>query len=217
MPGSNRCWKSSFGLLRAQEKPQINPSRCEQAMENGAFSSSFSMESKPCRFATDTSNPRRPRGDAKRIALPVSGDDPKAKAVVMKLIHINDLGFDAVDRGSLDEPTWYACVYGTDHISEGGTPRSQQSCRKRALQFQATEKNSRNLRETCLEPRRFRKVLRKIGAVTKLTMVTTPFHYRSRRFSRQLSFQPTFALRSILPNRRRSVWLRHSDDSRRWS
>jgi predicted dinucleotide-binding enzyme len=43
----------------------------------------------------------RPQGDPERIALPVAGDDPVAKAVVMDLI--NELGFDAVDAGSLDE------------------------------------------------------------------------------------------------------------------
>jgi predicted dinucleotide-binding enzyme len=36
-----------------------------------------------------------------RIALPVSGDDAKAKEVVMKLV--NDIGFDPVDAGGLDE------------------------------------------------------------------------------------------------------------------
>jgi len=36
-----------------------------------------------------------------RVALPVAGDDPAAKAVVTRLI--NDLGFDAVDAGGLDE------------------------------------------------------------------------------------------------------------------
>jgi predicted dinucleotide-binding enzyme len=43
----------------------------------------------------------RPRGTPNRIALPVAGDDAKAKAVVMKLV--DDLGFDPVDAGSLDE------------------------------------------------------------------------------------------------------------------
>lgn len=57
----------------------------------------------------------RPRGTPNRIALPVAGDDPKAKGVVMKLI--DDLGFDAVDTGSLDE-SWRqqpgTPVYGAD-------------------------------------------------------------------------------------------------------
>jgi predicted dinucleotide-binding enzyme len=43
----------------------------------------------------------RPQGDPERIALPVAGDDPVAKKVVMDLI--NELGFDAVDAGTIDE------------------------------------------------------------------------------------------------------------------
>ena len=43
----------------------------------------------------------RPAGTPGRIALPVAGDDPEAKAVVMRLL--DELGFDSVDAGSLDE------------------------------------------------------------------------------------------------------------------
>jgi hypothetical protein len=43
----------------------------------------------------------RPKGDRDRIALPVAGDNAHAKSVVMNLI--NELGFDAVDAGTLDE------------------------------------------------------------------------------------------------------------------
>ena len=43
----------------------------------------------------------RPRGDRERIALPVAGDDPNAKAVVSQLI--DELGFDPVDAGGLDD------------------------------------------------------------------------------------------------------------------
>jgi 8-hydroxy-5-deazaflavin:NADPH oxidoreductase len=41
----------------------------------------------------------RPRGPG-RLALPVAGDDPKAKQVVMQLV--DELGFDGVDAGGLD-------------------------------------------------------------------------------------------------------------------
>ena len=41
----------------------------------------------------------RPRGSPGRTALPVAGDDAKAKAVVLQLI--DELGFDAVDAGGL--------------------------------------------------------------------------------------------------------------------
>jgi predicted dinucleotide-binding enzyme len=50
-----------------------------------------------------------------RIALPVAGDDPAAKAVVLRLI--DELGFDGVDAGTLDE-SWRqqpgTPVYGAD-------------------------------------------------------------------------------------------------------
>jgi predicted dinucleotide-binding enzyme len=62
----------------------------------------------------------RPKGSPSRIALPVGGDDPKAKAVVMRLI--DDLGFDPVDAGGLDE-SWRqqpgTPVYATDYNAEG--------------------------------------------------------------------------------------------------
>jgi len=60
-------------------------------------------------------NDGRPPGDRERIALPVAGDDPNAKAVVSRLI--DDLGFDAVDAGGLDD-SWRqqpgTPVYGAD-------------------------------------------------------------------------------------------------------
>lgn len=43
----------------------------------------------------------RPQGAADRMALPVAGDDPAAKKVVMDIIE--ELGFTAVDAGTLDE------------------------------------------------------------------------------------------------------------------
>jgi len=43
----------------------------------------------------------RPPGDRERLALPVAGDDSTAKAVVSRLI--DELGFDAVDAGGIDD------------------------------------------------------------------------------------------------------------------
>lgn len=43
----------------------------------------------------------KPKGAPDRIALPVAGDDPKAKSVVMQLV--DEIGFDPVDAGSLDD------------------------------------------------------------------------------------------------------------------
>jgi 8-hydroxy-5-deazaflavin:NADPH oxidoreductase len=57
----------------------------------------------------------KPKGAKGRIALPVAGDDRRAKDVVIRLL--DELGFDAVDAGSLDE-SWRqqpaTPVYGTD-------------------------------------------------------------------------------------------------------
>ncbi len=62
----------------------------------------------------------RPAGAPDRIALPVAGDDPAAKAVVMALI--DEIGFDAVAAGGLDE-SWRqqpgTPVYGADLNAEG--------------------------------------------------------------------------------------------------
>jgi predicted dinucleotide-binding enzyme len=61
-----------------------------------------------------------PSGAVWRIALPVSGDDAAAKSVVAQLV--NDLGFDPVDVGGLDE-SWRqqpgSPVYGKDFDAEG--------------------------------------------------------------------------------------------------
>ncbi|SCG76544.1 NADPH-dependent F420 reductase [Micromonospora humi] len=62
----------------------------------------------------------KPAGTAGRIALPVAGDDADAKQVVMGLV--DELGFDAVDAGTLDE-SWRqqpdTPVYGTDRDADG--------------------------------------------------------------------------------------------------
>lgn len=62
----------------------------------------------------------RPAGDPARIALPVAGDDEAAKRTVMALV--DELGFDPVDAGGLDE-SWRqqpgTPVYGTDRDATG--------------------------------------------------------------------------------------------------
>jgi predicted dinucleotide-binding enzyme len=42
-----------------------------------------------------------PPGDERRLGIPISGDDPEAKALVARLI--DEIGFDAVDAGTLAE------------------------------------------------------------------------------------------------------------------
>ena len=62
----------------------------------------------------------KPSGTPGRIALPVAGDDPAFKEVVLRLV--DELGFDGVDAGGLDE-SWRqqpdTPVYGTNHDAEG--------------------------------------------------------------------------------------------------
>jgi predicted dinucleotide-binding enzyme len=61
-----------------------------------------------------------PAGAPGRIALPVAGDDPAAKATVIALL--DEIGFDGVDAGTIDE-SWRqqpgTPVYGADLDVEG--------------------------------------------------------------------------------------------------
>jgi predicted dinucleotide-binding enzyme len=81
----------------------------------------------------------RPAGALGRIALPVAGDRPNDKKVVMNLI--NELGFDAVDAGSLDE-SWRqqpaTPVYATDFDAEGVRRALSEATRERKPQWRAT-------------------------------------------------------------------------------
>jgi 8-hydroxy-5-deazaflavin:NADPH oxidoreductase len=82
----------------------------------------------------------RPKGAATRIALPIAGDDPRAKEVVMLLVE--QLGFDPVDAGGLDE-SWRqqpgTPVYTSDLNADGVRRALAQASSKRPPQFQATE------------------------------------------------------------------------------
>ena len=77
-----------------------------------------------------------------RLAMPVAGDDAVAKAVVMELI--DELGFDPVDAGGLDN-SWRqqpgTPVYGADLNAEGVRRALAQASSKRGPQFQATAKS----------------------------------------------------------------------------
>jgi 8-hydroxy-5-deazaflavin:NADPH oxidoreductase len=70
--------------------------------------------------ARDIMEQGRPKGDPDRLALPVAGDDAQAKSVVMALI--DELGFDPVDDGGLDD-SWRqqpgTPVYGVRLDAEG--------------------------------------------------------------------------------------------------
>jgi 8-hydroxy-5-deazaflavin:NADPH oxidoreductase len=80
----------------------------------------------------------QPPGTKGRIALPVAGDDAKAKATVMRLVE--ELGFDAVDAGTLDE-SWRqqpgSPVYGTDFDAAGVRRALAEAKRERPADFSA--------------------------------------------------------------------------------
>ncbi len=82
----------------------------------------------------------RPAGSRGRIALPVAGDDNHAKEAVIRLV--DELGFDAVDAGGLDE-SWRqqpgTPVYATDFDAEGVRRALAQASQERRPKWQATE------------------------------------------------------------------------------
>lgn len=80
----------------------------------------------------------KPSGSPGRIALPVSGDDKAAKKVVIRLL--DELGFDGVDAGGLDE-SWRqqpaTPVYATDLDAAGVRRALSQASPERPPQFRA--------------------------------------------------------------------------------
>lgn len=82
----------------------------------------------------------KPAGTKGRIALPVAGDDEKAKSLVMKIV--DEIGFDPVDAGGLDE-SWKqqpdTPVYATDHDAEGVRRALAQASQQRKPEWRATD------------------------------------------------------------------------------
>ena len=81
----------------------------------------------------------KPKGTPGRIALPVAGDDAAAKAKVMTLV--DELGFDPVDAGGLDE-SWRqqpgSLVYAKDHDASGVRNGLEEAQKERSPQWSAT-------------------------------------------------------------------------------
>jgi predicted dinucleotide-binding enzyme len=81
----------------------------------------------------------RPAGAPGRIALPVAGDDQAAKEVVLRLV--DELGFDPVDAGGLDE-SWRqqpgSPVYTADLDAEGVRRALAAASPERPAEFRAT-------------------------------------------------------------------------------
>ncbi len=73
----------------------------------------------------------QPAGTPGRIALPVAGDDERAKAIVLKLV--DEIGFDGVDAGGLNE-SWrqqpgtpvYAADFDAQGVREGLSKASKE-------------------------------------------------------------------------------------------
>jgi hypothetical protein len=83
----------------------------------------------------------KPAGSPGRIALPVAGDDPTAKAVVIDLL--DQLGFDGVDAGGLED-SWRqqpgTPVYGADLDADGVKRALAVASPERPAEFRAVSK-----------------------------------------------------------------------------
>lgn len=81
----------------------------------------------------------KPAGSPDRIALPVAGDDPTAKAVVVDLL--DQIGFDGVDAGGLED-SWRqqpgTPVYGADLDAEGVRRALAEASPERLAEFRAS-------------------------------------------------------------------------------
>ena len=85
----------------------------------------------------------RPANTPGRLALPVAGDDARAKQIVLRLI--NELGFDGVDAGRLDD-SWRqqpgTPVYDKKLESSGVRHALAEAREERLPQWRATGKSS---------------------------------------------------------------------------
>jgi 8-hydroxy-5-deazaflavin:NADPH oxidoreductase len=84
----------------------------------------------------------KPKGTPGRIALPVAGDDPKAKAVVMQLV--DEIGFDPIDDGTLEE-SWRqqpgSPVYTKDFDAQGVRRALSEATPQRKPEYTGTAKS----------------------------------------------------------------------------
>jgi 8-hydroxy-5-deazaflavin:NADPH oxidoreductase len=86
----------------------------------------------------------RPAGTPGRIALPVAGDDTRAKQKVIRLL--DELGFDGVDAGNIDE-SWRqqpdTPVYGTDFDVAGVKQALSEASAERKPEWRAKQRSAR--------------------------------------------------------------------------
>jgi hypothetical protein len=82
----------------------------------------------------------RPKGSPGRVALPVAGDEPRAKAIVMHLV--DEIGFDPIDAGTLDE-SWRqqpgTPVYTNDYDAAGVRRALAEATNQRTSEWRATD------------------------------------------------------------------------------
>ncbi|HET9402728.1 MAG TPA: NAD(P)-binding domain-containing protein [Candidatus Acidoferrales bacterium] len=92
-------------------------------------------------YAARLQNFGLPTGTIGRMALPVAGDDRKAKDIVLRLV--DEIGFDAVDAGSLAE-SWRqqpgTPVYGPSFVTAEVQRALSQASRERPAEFRASER-----------------------------------------------------------------------------
>jgi len=92
-------------------------------------------------YAAHLQNFGLPAGTTGRVAIPVAGDDPKAKAIVFRLA--DEIGFDSVDAGSLGE-SWRqqpgTPVYGPALVAAGVQRALSQASRERPVELRAEER-----------------------------------------------------------------------------
>jgi len=93
-------------------------------------------------WAHDLLTRGRPPGAADRFTLPIAGDDPKAKAKVVALT--NELGFDAVDAGGLDE-SWRqqpgSPVYTANRNAAGTTELLAEASKQRPAELSGSSES----------------------------------------------------------------------------
>lgn len=93
-------------------------------------------------YAKSLADKGLPAGASARVALPVAGDDAAAKATVLKLVE--QLGFDAVDAGGLDE-SWRqqpgTPAYTRDFDAAGVRKALSEADKQRTPQWTGTSKS----------------------------------------------------------------------------
>jgi predicted dinucleotide-binding enzyme len=96
-------------------------------------------------YAKSLGEKGRPAGTPGRVALPVAGDNAKAKAAVLELVE--QLGFDAIDDGGLDD-SWRqqpgSPVYCKDYDAAGVRKALSEASQTRKPEWKATDKSPGN-------------------------------------------------------------------------